>query len=114
MSVGSVLGFQTITGLEWLKLTYNNDLYGAIHNQQGFRGIYGPQTLDHRYIHEDIPTSLVPVTSMGHRFGISVRAMDTCDGQPYSNSNYPQHKSITGGLAEHLRILASNIAVRVN
>lgn len=80
VSVGSVLGFQTITGLEWLKLTYNTtgeDLYRAIYIQQGFRGIYGLQTLDHRYIHEDIPTTLVPVTSLGHRFGNPVRAMNS-------------------------------------
>ena len=35
------------------------------------------KTLDHCYIHKDIPMSLVPVVSMGHRFGISVRAMDS-------------------------------------
>lgn len=80
VSVASVLGVQAITALEWLKMAYNTsgeNLYKAIRNQQGYRGIYAPQTLDHRYIHEDIPMSLVPVASMGHRFGVSVRAMDS-------------------------------------
>lgn len=80
VSVASVLGFRAITALEWLKMAYNTsgeNLHGAIHNQQGYRGINAPQTLDHRYIHEDIPMSLVPVASMGHRFGVSVRAMDS-------------------------------------
>jgi opine dehydrogenase len=80
VSVASVLGVQAITALEWLKMAYNTtgeNLYKAIHNQQGYRGINAPQTLDHRYIHEDIPMSLVPVASMGHRFGVSVRAMDS-------------------------------------
>ncbi len=80
VNVASVLGVQAITALEWLKMAYNTtgeNLYKAIRNQQGYRGINAPQTLDHRYIHEDIPMSLVPVASMGHRFGVSVRAMDS-------------------------------------
>ena len=80
VSVASVLGVRAITALEWLKMAYNTsgeNLHGAIHNQQGYRGINAPQTLDHRYIHEDIPMSLVPVASMGRRFGVSVRAMES-------------------------------------
>ncbi len=80
VSVASVLGVRAITAREWLKMAYNTsgeNLHGAIHNQQGYRGINAPQTLDHRYIHEDIPMSLVPVASMGRRFGVSVRAMES-------------------------------------
>lgn len=80
VSVATVLGVRAITALEWLKMAYNTsgeNLHGAIHNQQGYRGINAPQTLDHRYIHEDIPMSLVPVASMGRRFGVSVRAMES-------------------------------------
>jgi opine dehydrogenase len=32
--------------------------------------------LSHRYIFEDIPASLVPMASLGERFGVSVRGMD--------------------------------------
>jgi opine dehydrogenase len=80
ISVASALQVQAITALEWLKIVYSTsgeNLYAAIRNQQGYRGISAPQTLDHRYIHEDIPMSLVPIASMGHRYGVSVRAMDS-------------------------------------
>jgi opine dehydrogenase len=80
VNVATVLGTQATTALEWLKMSYNatgENLYGAIHNQESYRGINAPPTLDHRYIHEDIPMSLVPIASMGHRFGVSVRAMES-------------------------------------
>ncbi|MDO9349048.1 MAG: NAD/NADP octopine/nopaline dehydrogenase family protein, partial [Anaerolineales bacterium] len=39
-------------------------------------GIKAPATLNHRYIFEDIPMSLVPMASLGERYGVSVRGMD--------------------------------------
>lgn len=54
-----------------------DDLHGAIHNQPGYYGIQAPPTLNHRYIFEDVPMSLVPIASLGQRYGVSVRAIDT-------------------------------------
>ena len=34
-------------------------------------------TLNHRYIFEDVPMSLVPIASLGQRYGVSVRGMDS-------------------------------------
>ncbi len=53
------------------------DLHEAIHNQPGYYGIQAPPTLNHRYITEDVPMSLVPIASLGARFGVSVRAIDS-------------------------------------
>ncbi|MEA3350067.1 MAG: NAD/NADP octopine/nopaline dehydrogenase family protein [Chloroflexota bacterium] len=80
VEVASALGIQVITAREWLKIAYNasgKNLYEAIHNQSGYRGINAPPTLRHRYITEDIPMSLVPIASLGHRFGVSVRGMES-------------------------------------
>jgi opine dehydrogenase len=66
--------------LEWLKMAYDTsgeDLYEAIHNQPGYYGIKAPPTLNHRYIFEDVPMSLVPIASLGGRYGVSVRGMDS-------------------------------------
>ncbi len=80
VTVGSSLGLRTRNAMDWLKLAYDTtgaDLYEAIHNQEGYYGIKAPPTLNHRYIFEDVPCSLVPIASLGGRFGVSVRGMDS-------------------------------------
>jgi opine dehydrogenase len=80
VTVASALGIRARTGLEWLQLAYDtqgDDLHEAIHNQPGYYGIKAPNTLKHRYIFEDVPMSLVPMTALGPRYGVSVRGMDS-------------------------------------
>ena len=80
VTVASAVGIRAVTAREWLKMAYNADgdnLHEAIHNQLGYRGINAPPTLFHRYITEDIPMSLVPITSLGNRYGVSVRGMES-------------------------------------
>jgi opine dehydrogenase len=80
VTVASALGIRARNALEWLKLAYNTegqDLHEAIHNQPGYYGIKAPATLNHRYIFEDVPMSLVPIASLGQRYGVSVRGMES-------------------------------------
>lgn len=80
VTVAAALGIRARTALEWLKMAYDAtgaDLYEAIHNQPGYYGIKAPPTLNHRYITEDVPASLVPIAALGERYGVSVRAMDS-------------------------------------
>ena len=80
VTVASALGIRARTGLEWLKMAYDAtgaDLHEAIHNQPGYYGIQAPPTLNHRYITEDVPMSLVPIAALGQRYGVSVRGMDS-------------------------------------
>ena len=80
VTVASSLGLRARTALEWLEMAYNTtgeDLHEAIHNQPGYYGIKAPSTLHHRYIFEDVPMSLVPIASLGARFGVSVRGMES-------------------------------------
>ena len=79
VTVASSLGIRARTALEWLKLAYDTtgeDLHEAIHNQPGYYGIKAPPTLNHRYLFEDVPMSLVPIASLGQCYGVSVRGMD--------------------------------------
>lgn len=79
VTVASALGIRARNALEWLEMAYNStgeDLHEAIHNQPGYYGIKAPSTLHHRYIFEDVPMSLVPIASLGERFGVSVRGME--------------------------------------
>ncbi|MBN2043644.1 MAG: NAD/NADP octopine/nopaline dehydrogenase family protein [Anaerolineales bacterium] len=80
MRIGRALGIHLVTACDWLKMAYEatgEDLYETIRNQQGYRNIQAPPTLNHRYINEDIPMSLVPMASIGHKLGIRVRAMES-------------------------------------
>jgi opine dehydrogenase len=80
VTVASAVGIRARTSLEWLKLAYDangSDLHEAVHNQLGYYGIKAPATLTHRYIFEDVPMSLVPIASLGKRYGVSVRGMES-------------------------------------
>lgn len=79
VTVAASIGIRARTGMEWLKLSYDavgEDLNEAIHNQPGYYGINAPPTLNHRYIFEDIPMSLVPIASLGQRYGVAVGGID--------------------------------------
>jgi opine dehydrogenase len=78
VTVAAALGIRARTAQEWLKMAYDatgENLYQAIQNQPGYRGIKAPSTLQHRYITEDIPMSLVPIKALGERFGVSVQSI---------------------------------------
>ncbi len=80
VTVASALGIRARTAMEWLQLAYNasgDTLYEAIHNQSGYYGIKAPATLNHRYIFEDVPMSLVPIASLAQHYGVSVRGIDS-------------------------------------
>ena len=80
VTVASALGIRAQTAMDWLKMAYTtsgDDLHEAIHNQPGYYGIKAPSTLNHRYIFEDVPMSLVPIASLAQRYGVSVRGMES-------------------------------------
>lgn len=80
VTVASAVGIRARTALEWLKLAYDTsgaDLHEAVHNQPGYYGIKAPPTLNHRYLFEDIPMSLVPIASIGKRYGVAVGGMES-------------------------------------
>jgi opine dehydrogenase len=80
VTVAAALGIRARTALEWLRMAYDAtgaNLHEAIHNQSGYYGITAPRTLNHRYITEDVPMSLVPIAALGQRYGVQVQAMDS-------------------------------------
>jgi opine dehydrogenase len=79
VTVAASIGIRARTGMEWLKLSYDavgEDLNEAIHNQLGYYGINAPPSLNHRYILEDVPMSLVPIASLGQHYGVMVSGID--------------------------------------
>jgi len=68
VAVAAALGVRTYTAREWLYLAYDvagRTLYDALRKNSAYEGISAPDTLNHRYITEDVPTSLVPLASIG-------------------------------------------------
>ncbi|HPM79625.1 MAG TPA: NAD/NADP octopine/nopaline dehydrogenase family protein [Candidatus Anammoximicrobium sp.] len=81
VEVASALGIRANTAREWLYLAYDaagKTLLEAMQANPGYRDVKAPRTIQHRYISEDVPTSLVPIASLGEMLGVptpSIRAM---------------------------------------
>lgn len=73
MAVAKAFGTKTMSAKEWLYEAYGSkgdSLFEAIQNNDKYRTIDAPGTLQHRYIFEDIPTGLVPIASLGDLTGV--------------------------------------------
>lgn len=79
VAVAAALGVRVPTAREWLYRAYRargRNLYEAIQNNKAYEGLQAPQTLNHRYIHEDVPTGLVPIASFGRAVGVPTPFID--------------------------------------
>ncbi len=68
VAVGAAMGFNCMSAREWLYIAYDaagKTLFDAIRANPGYYGIKAPNRIDHRYLWEDVPMSLVPIASMG-------------------------------------------------
>ncbi|MBT9150515.1 MAG: Opine dehydrogenase [candidate division WS2 bacterium] len=74
IAVAAALGVKVNSAREWLYQVYNSvgeTLYQAIHRTSTYKGIKSPSNISHRYIWEDVPTSLVPIASIGDMLGVA-------------------------------------------
>jgi len=107
VTVAASLGVRATSAREWLDTAYNavgSNLYEAIRNNESYRGISAPGTLAHRYILEDVPMSLVPISELGRAFGVStpvidatIRLASTIHGTDYrANGRTVESMGLTG------------------
>jgi len=76
VQVSKRLGFEVETTKEWLKRTYNvkgDNIYECIQNNESYKTIDAPRSLKHRYILEDVPCGLVPLESIGKKYGMPMK-----------------------------------------
>lgn len=117
VAVAAALGFQALTAREWLYLAYDavgKDLHKAIHANPGYRGILAPHRMEMRYLTEDIPCSLVPMSSVGRQFGVPTPVMDAfitlasaMHGRDYfADGRTVERLGIAGLSLKQLRLLA--------
>jgi len=70
VAVANRYGVSVLSAKEWLRRSYRvqgDSLHEMIRRNKAYRGIKAPQTLQHRYVFEDIPTGLVPIIALGKR-----------------------------------------------
>lgn len=80
MAVARAMGVEVISARKWLHQTYGSegtDLYEAIQNTHAYKGIESPKSINHRYIWEDVPTGLVPLSSLGKKLDIPTPMIDS-------------------------------------
>jgi opine dehydrogenase len=77
--VAGALGVPTKTTVKWLEDVYGAkgaDIYSAVQANDVYKGIKAPPSLDTRYISEDVPMSLVPLSELGRLAGAATPTMD--------------------------------------
>ncbi len=80
VAVAAALGLRAMTARQWLYFAYDavgRTLFEAIHAHPGYAGILAPHRLAMRYLMEDVPYSLVPMSSVGNRFGVPTPTIDS-------------------------------------
>ena len=80
VAVAGALGINAMTAREWLYRAYHatgKNLYDAMMDNPGYRDIQAPKSLRVRYITEDVPMSLVPMSSLGGMLGVPTPTLDT-------------------------------------
>ena len=78
IAVAEALGLRAMRVRTWLYVAYDcagRDLYEAVRSNPAYKGIMAPSSLHHRYLLEDVPTSLVPMISLGEQFGVETPVM---------------------------------------
>jgi len=78
IAVAAALGIRVLSAKEWIYIAYSihgSDLYEAIQNNPAYKNIIAPRNLNHRYITEDIPMSLVPISSLGDHLKVETNTM---------------------------------------
>ena len=72
-AVAEAAGYKVESLKQWLERTYlvtGKDLYECIRNNEAYREIDAPPTINSRYIYEDVPNGLVPVEAMAQVYGV--------------------------------------------
>ena len=80
VKVAEALGIRAMSAKEWLFLAYGangKNLRETMKSNPGYRGIMAPNRLSIRYISEDVPSSLVPMASIGRKFGVPTPTIDS-------------------------------------
>jgi opine dehydrogenase len=80
MAVAKALDVRVPSITQWYTACYGvtgQDLCSQVQQVKAYEGIKGPTTLNTRYLFEDIPTGLVPLSLLGRTTGIATPIMES-------------------------------------
>jgi opine dehydrogenase len=86
LAVAAAMGVTLPTVVEWLESSYGvvgQNLYEALQKADNYKGIDAPRLASIeakkglRYVTEDVPTGLVPISDLGKKFGVETPTIDT-------------------------------------
>lgn len=107
VSVGKEFSISPMSLLEWLKDAYDakgHSLCECIKSIDAYDEVGSPSTLQHRYVLEDIPTGLVPISRLASLCGLDTPAIDSVINiacQLYNRDFWYEGRSLTSmGIAD--------------
>jgi opine dehydrogenase len=79
INIAKELDISTRSVKRWHEDNYGvigNNLYETLQKNSSYASIDAPRSLNSRYIYEDIPTGLVPLSEIGKAVGVKTPLMD--------------------------------------
>lgn len=80
IAVAAAYGVKVLSVEEWMKASYpthGEDLYELLQNNDAYKPLKAPNTIQVRYFTEDVPMSLVPISELGKVAGIKTDNIDS-------------------------------------
>ncbi len=81
LEIGKAFGLSLNTVSDWISLAYDgikgDTLHDRITSNPAYSKIQAPTTLDSRYLWEDVPTGILPMTELAHIVSVSTPLMDS-------------------------------------
>jgi opine dehydrogenase len=80
IAIAQSFSLESATLLEWLSEVYDakgDTLCECLRSIDTYDAVTCATNLNHRYVHEDIPTGLVPISDMGSLVGVETPAIDS-------------------------------------
>jgi opine dehydrogenase len=78
IQLAEIFGIETASTLKWHELCYGvggENLFETLRVNERYASLEAPRNLGHRYIHEDVPTGLVPMIVLADAVGHDVPCM---------------------------------------
>jgi len=79
LAIGKALGVEVPSIHDFYRTSYSafgKNLYEQLQRVKAYEGIKGPTSLNTRYIFEDLPTGLVPLSALGAAIGVPTPTMN--------------------------------------
>lgn len=79
IAVAKAYGVNILSAEEWLRQSYEttgDDLFTLLQNNNAYGDIKAPTQINARYVTEDVPMSLVPISELGRLAGVPTPNMD--------------------------------------